>query len=130
MNPVASQNSIQNWTNSLTQRSTRTLDGEIVQALFEEHGAIESDDPFDASMLYLLVSINYEFPPIVPKVEWSDGQELGGGAKVLKYLFDRESLQMWLDNGLKFDIKHNADEKTFGDIQRFFSRVFNGLGPA
>jgi hypothetical protein len=100
------------------------IDGEIVQALFEENSETELDDPFDASKLYLLVSINYEISPFSPEIEWSDGHEFSGGAKVLNFMLNRESFQVWLDNGMSFDIQHKADQKTFKQIQHFLSRVF------
>ena len=106
------------------------IDGEIVKALFEEKSSSDSDDPFDTTAIYFLASINYEFPPYSPSIEWGDGEKFDGGAKVLKYVLERESLQLWLDNGLSFDIKHKTSEKTSSKIKYFFARVFKELDHA
>ncbi len=45
-----------------------------------------------------------------------------------KYILNRDSLQVWLDNDLSFNIKHSADEETFDKIRALFERIFKQLG--
>ena len=54
-----------------------------------------------------MISVNYEFPPIQPNIEWFDGVEFNGGAQIVKYKLDQQSFQAWLDNNMSFEIKFN-----------------------
>lgn len=96
------------------------LDGDIVQVDFEEDG---NDDPMNPSKYYFHLSVNYEFPPIIPDLEWFNGREGDGGAKIVNYKLCRDSLQLWLDNGLSFDIDFEIEDALFGDINKFITNL-------
>jgi len=96
------------------------IDGEIIQVSFEEDG---DNDPIKPSKFYFHISVNYEFPPIIPSVEWFDGNESDGGANILNYKIDRNSLQLWLDNGMSFDIDFEIEEALFNDINKFITNL-------
>ena len=100
------------------------IGGEIVQVVFEEFEEGKIDSPFERSALYLLVSMNYEFDGNSPTLEWYDGNEFNGGAEVLNYKINRNSLQMRLNNNLSFNITFSTDENTFINIVSFMSRMF------
>ena len=94
---------------------TEAIDGEIVQVAFSEdadNGKTEINKP------YLMISVNYEFPPIQPSIEWFDGVEFNGGAQIVKYKLDQKSFQAWLDNNTSFEIKFNIDETIFKKIEK------------
>jgi len=107
-----------NFTSKITSYN-EAIDSEIIQVSFEEY---ENEDAFNQTALYLLLSISYEFPPFEPNIEWFDGEKFDGGAKALNYVLGRESIQLWLDNGISFDIKHKADKKTYSKIKQFLAR--------
>ncbi len=94
------------------------IGGEIVQVFFEEDS---DDDPFKPTKYYFHISVNYEFPPIIPSVEWFDGNESDGGANILNHKINRNSLQLWLDNGMSFDIGYEIKETLFNDLNRFIT---------
>jgi len=99
---------------------TEAIDGEIIQASFEEDG---DDDPINPSKFYFDISVSYEFPPIIPSIEWFDGSESDGGANILSYKIDRNSLQLWLDNGMSFDIDFEIEDALFNDINKFITSL-------
>ena len=104
---------------NFTAKSTsyaEALGGDIIQLTFEEY---ESEDIYNPTALYLLISINYEFPPFTPSVEWFDGNEENGGAEILNYKIINNSLQLWLNNNLSFDISFSVNEETFKNIEEF-----------
>lgn len=76
---------------------------------FEEY---ENEDAFNQTALYLLLSISYEFPPFEPTIEWFDGRECSGGADILNYKLTRNALQLWLNNGLSFDVSFKINDST------------------
>jgi len=96
------------------------IDGEIVQISFEEDG---DDDPISPSKYYFHISVNYEFPPIIPSVGWFDGSESNGGATILNYKIDRNSIQLWLDNDMSFDIDFKIEDTLFNDIYNFITNL-------
>ncbi len=96
------------------------LDGEIIQISFAEDG---NDDPINPSKYYLHISVNYEFPPIKPTISWFDGSKSDGGANILNYKLSRNSLQLWLDNNMSFDIGFEINEAIFNDINKFISNL-------
>ncbi len=79
------------------------LDGDIVQVNFEEDS---DDDSFNPSKYYVNISVNYEFPPCTPSVEWFDGNESSGGANIVNYNMKKNLLQLWLDNEMSFNINY------------------------
>jgi hypothetical protein len=96
------------------------VDGEIVQVSFEEDG---DDDPIEPSKYYFHISVNYEFPPILPSLEWFDGSKCDGGGNIIKYKLNRNSLQLWLDNGMSFDMHFEIKEVMLNDINEFITNV-------
>jgi len=96
------------------------IDGEIVQVSFEEDG---DDDPVNPTKYYFHISVSYEFPPIIPSVEWFNGNEADGGANILNYKLDRNSFQLWLDNGMSFDIDFEIKETLYRDIKKFVTNL-------
>ena len=100
------------------------LDGEIIQVVFEED---ESEDIYNQTTLYLSLSVNYEFPPFSPSIEWFDGSESNGGAKILNYKISRSSFQLWLNNNLSFDIAFTVNEVTFKNIEAFLLSITKNI---
>ena len=95
---------------------SEALGGDIIQVSFAEK---DSDDLHVNPYKYLLISVNYEFPPSIPKVEWCDGNDFNGGAKIVSYVFSKESLQMTITGGIGFDISFEADKNTINSIDKF-----------
>jgi len=100
---------------------TEAIGGEIVQVLFDED---DDSGKEEIAKPYLLISINYEFQPIQPQLEWFDGTEFNGGAKLVKYVIDQQSFQAWLDNNMSFDIQFNIEEPTFKEIAKFLTDLY------
>lgn len=96
------------------------IGGEIVQVFFEEDG---KDDPINPSKYYFHISVNYEFPPIIPSLGWFNGNDDDGGANILNYKLDRNSLQLWLDNGMSFDIDFEIEESLYSNIDKFITNL-------
>ncbi len=67
------------------------------------------------------LSISYEFPPFEPTIEWFDGRECSGGADILNYKLTRNALQLWLNNGLSFDVSFQANETE--DVLSVYNRL-------
>ncbi len=99
---------------------SEAIGGDIIQVSFEEDS---EDDPISPSKNCLHISINYEFPPIIPSLEWFNGNEYDGGANILNYKLDRNSLQLWLDNGMSFDIDFKVEEALYSDIDKFIANL-------
>ncbi len=99
---------------------TEAIGGDIVQVSFEEDG---EDDPIKPSKYYFHISVNYEFPPIIPSIEWFDGKESDGGANILNYKLNRNSLQLWLDNSTSFDINFEIEDTLFNSINKFITNL-------
>jgi len=66
---------------------SEALDGDIVQILFEEN----TSEDFDDKSKYILLSVNYEFMPCEPTIEWCDGIEHDGGAELSSYEISENS---------------------------------------
>ena len=96
------------------------IDGEIVQVVFDED---TDNDSTEISKYYLLILVNYEFGSHSPSIEWFDGNECNGGASIINYRIDRNSLQISLDNSLSFDIAFSADEQIYKNIESFLSNL-------
>lgn len=96
------------------------IDGEIVQISFNEK---KDDDRFNSKTKYLIFSVSYEFEPIEPSIEWFDGNECDGGSEVTKYSFTKNSLKVWLENGLSFDVSYLIDDDIYTKIGTFFNNV-------
>lgn len=112
-----------NFTSKITSYN-EAIDGEIIQISFEEN---ECKDPFNQTELYLLLSMSYEFSPFEPTIEWFDGSECNGGAIILNYKLTKNSLQLWLNNNLSFDISFRTNETTYKNIGAFFKRITKNI---
>lgn len=112
-----------NFTSQITSYN-EAIDGEIIQVIFEEY---ETEDVFNQKALYLLLSISYEFPPFEPAIEWFDGRECSGGAEILNYKFTRNALQLWLSNGLSFDVSFKTNDTTYNNIETFLKRITGNI---
>lgn len=100
---------------------TEAIGGEIVQVSFDEE---ESCGSTEISKPYLLISVNYEFPPNEPHVEWFDGKDFGGGAKIVRYNLNQKSFKAWLDNNVSFDIAFYAEESVFKEIEKLLVDLY------
>lgn len=96
------------------------LDGDIKQIHFDEDS---EDDSFNPSKYYVHISMNYEFPPFTPTVEWFDGSESGGGADIVNYNLKKDSLQLWLNNSMSFYIDFVIEQDIFDKISDVFSNI-------
>jgi len=96
------------------------LGGDIVQVSFAEK---DSDDLLINPYKYVHISINYEFPPPTPKVEWCDGSDFNGGARILDYVLTKGSLQLSLKGDIRFDISFETDKATFRSIEQFLLKT-------
>ena len=112
-----------NFTSKITSYN-EAIDGEIIQVSFEEY---ETEDAFNQTALYLLLSISYEFPPFEPTIEWFDGRECNGGAEILNYKLTRNALQLWLNNGLSFDVSFKTNDTTYKNIEAFLNRITKNI---
>ena len=99
---------------------SEAIDGEIVQAIFEE-GEDADEDLFNPSKLYLLISTNYEFGSGAADAEWFDGKDIGGGVKVKSYNIDKARITVWLENGKIFKIDHDADASVLECIRSYLT---------
>ena len=99
------------------------LGGDIVQIYLEEDG---NDDSFNPSKYYIHISANYEFPPFTAKVDWFDGNEEDGGIGIANYKISKNSLQLWLDNGMSFCVNFDTEKNTFSSIKDFLSNAVKG----
>jgi hypothetical protein len=100
------------------------LGGDIIQISFDQD---DHDDILENPYKYLLISINYEFPPFKPSFEWYDGTEYDGGDEIKKYTFQPDHLMMQLENDLVFDISFKIEKPLFEKIDQFFKKVFKRL---
>jgi hypothetical protein len=97
------------------------IGGDIVQVSFDEK---ESDDLIENPYKYILISINYEFPPYEPTIEWCDGSEFDGGLQIKSYHLTENSFKLVLEENVSFDISFKTDQKTLKKIKAFFSSIF------
>ena len=97
------------------------IGGDLVQVYFNQE---DNDDLLDNPLKYLLLSINYEFPPYEPSIEWYDGDEFNGGGKIIGYNFQIDGLKMQLDNGLRFDISFKFEKVLYNKIHKFISDIY------
>lgn len=97
------------------------IDGEIVQAIFEE-GEDVGEDSFNSAKLYLLISTNYEFGSGTADAEWFDGKDNGGGVKVRSYNIDKARIIVRLENGNIFKIGHGADVSVLERVRSYLSK--------
>jgi len=96
------------------------LGGDIVQVSFEEDS---NDDSIHPSKYYLNFSSDWEFPPFRPTIEWFDGSDSQGGADMLNYKLNRQSMQVWLDNDMSFDIGFKIEESLFNKVREYISSL-------
>ena len=96
------------------------IGGEIVQVSFDED---PDQNPFNKTKCYLMISQNYEFPGS-PTVEWHDGKEYDGGSEVLDYKLTSKVFELITNDGLKFSIQHDCQEKIYVQIRKFLRREF------
>jgi hypothetical protein len=96
------------------------IDGEIVQVSFDED---PDQNPFNKGMCYLMISKNYEFPGS-PTLEWHDGKEYDGGSEVSDYKLTSEVFELITNDGLRFSIQHDCQEKICVQIRKFLRREF------
>jgi hypothetical protein len=99
---------------------SEALDRDIIQISFEQK---DSDDLIDNPYKYLMISVNYEFPPCTPTVEWCDGEDFNGGSEIENYQMNENSLQLNLKDNVSFDISFNTDLKTIEDIKNFLAKI-------
>jgi len=112
-----------NFTSKITSYN-KAIDGEIIQVSFEEY---ETEDAFNQTALYLLLSMSYEFTTFKPTIEWFDGRECNGGAEILNYKITRNTFQLWLNNGLSFDVSFKTNETTYKNIESFLKRITQNI---
>jgi hypothetical protein len=96
------------------------IDGGIVQVSFDED---PDQNSVNETKCYLMLSRNYEFPGS-PTVEWHDGKEYDGGSEVLEYKLTSEVFELITNDGLKFSIQHDCQEKIYVQIEKFLRREF------
>ena len=92
------------------------LGGDIVQISFEKDII---SDPINNPTLCLNISVNYEFSPSTPEIEWFDGNEYDGGETIKSLKIDPKSLQVVLDNDISFDISFKIAGSKFKKIESF-----------
>ncbi len=103
---------------------SEAIDGDIIQVSFDEK---ESDDLIENPYKCVSISINYEFPPYEPTIEWCDGSEFNGGLKIKSYNLTEDSFKLFLEENVSFDISFKTDQKTLKNIETFFLIVFENL---
>ena len=92
------------------------LGGDIVQISFEKD---ITSDPINNPTLCLNISVNHEFPPFMPEVEWFDGDEYDGGETIKILRIDQKSLQVVLNNDISFDISFQIAGSKYKKIESF-----------
>ena len=97
---------------------SEAIDGEIVQAIFEEQ---EESDPLNPKYKSVCISINYEFPPRTLDVQWTDAEKLGGG-RILQYKLNKTELQLKLEHDVTISVVFNTDSETHGGISALLLR--------
>ncbi|OEU52443.1 MAG: hypothetical protein BA871_08875 [Desulfuromonadales bacterium C00003096] len=100
---------------------SEAIDGEIIQISFGEN---DSDDILENPYNYITISVNYEFPPIEPTIEWCDGVEFTGGNDIKSYAITNDSFQLDLSDNVSFDISFKTNEEKLKNIEAFLLDIF------
>jgi len=93
----------------------KEFDGQLVQVKFD---ANIDKDSIEITKPYLLISFDFEPSPSYHYVEWSDGKEFDGGAKIKKYKLKQHSFQVDLENNISFIIEFTAKKSVYDNIER------------
>lgn len=90
--------------------------GEIIQVIFDSE---VYPNPDEDESIYVMISAQYEFPPVNADVEWFDGKKYDGGLEIKEHTLTEDSLLLTLENDVKFKIKFKTDKQTFENIKEF-----------
>jgi hypothetical protein len=90
--------------------------GEIIQVIFDSE--VKPNEEIDET-IYLLISAQYEIPPVNATVEWFDGNEYDGGLEIKKHTLTNNLLLLTLEKDRKFKINFKTDDRTLKKVNEF-----------
>jgi len=98
------------------------IGGDILQVSFDTMPENEEEDK--RSTPYVLISRNFEFPDSAT-IEWHDGLDYDGGAKIISITLSRECISIKVDQGLDFDVTFRLPESKFIRLTSFLRRMID-----
>ncbi len=98
------------------------MDGEILQVSFDTIPESQHEDERTAP--YVLISCNFEFSDSAT-IEWNDGRDYNGGAKIIAVTLSRTRISIKLDRELDIDIAFRLPDKEFAQLTSFLKRMID-----
>jgi len=96
------------------------MDGEILQVTFDTISEVHDEE--ERRTPYVLISCNFEFDDSVT-VEWHDGHDYDGGAKIFAVTLGRTRIFIKLDQKLDIDVTFCLPDKKFAQLTSFLRRM-------
>lgn len=96
------------------------IGGEILQVSFDTMPESKDEDGRDTP--YVLISRNFEFPESAT-IEWHDGKDYDGGAKIVQVTLTRERVSIKLDRDLEIEVGFAIGERRFAELSSYLRRI-------
>ena len=101
-------------------RCTEALGGDILQVKFD---TVDLNGKDHRRSPYVLLGQCFEFPG-PPSIEWHDGADYGGGAKIRSVLLQKDSVSISTDRSPGFSISFSVGEARYKELAWFLKRIF------
>ena len=98
------------------------IGGEILQVAFDTVPASHNED--ERCTPYVLISRNFEFPDSAT-IEWHDGKDYDGGARITSLILKRNRISIKLDRALNVEIAFRLHDRIFARLRSFLERMFD-----
>ncbi len=101
---------------------TSAIGGEILQVAFDT--APNDQEEEQRTTPYVLISRNFEFPGS-PTVEWHNGSDYDGGAKIVTAALRRDGVFITLDRDLEISVTFTLPDRKFAKLRSFLKRMLD-----
>jgi len=103
-------------------RCSSAIGGEILQVCFDTMPA--SGDEEERDTPYVLVSQSFEFPGPAT-IEWHDGSDYDGGAKIVAVTLARDRALIKLKRNMEIDISFSIGDRRFAQLRSYLRRMLD-----
>jgi len=98
------------------------IDGDLLQVTFDTKPRNEDED--GRCTPYVLLSCNFEFPG-PSTIEWHDGTDYDGGAKIIALILTRDRVLIKLDQDLDIDVSFRIGDRRFAKLSSCLKKMLD-----
>ena len=102
---------------------TEAIDYQIMQVMFDT--VCEGGDEDTRDTPYVLIGQDFDFPGPAT-IEWHDGREYDGGARIRSVTLARDRVVIKLDRGLEMDVGFSVGKRKYAQLRDYLGRI---VGP-